>query len=309
MQIQSLEVFRAVARHGSITAAGHALRYTQSAVSRQIAALEAETGSVLFDRRPRGVELTDAGRCLLAHADAVLDRLAAARRDLDALRGLAAGRLRIGAFATATAALVPQAIAAFQRSYPGVAVSLIEGRTPYLLERLAAGDADVAVVSAPPDRPPDTGRFVLRHLLDERLLVAVPRTHRLARRRRVRMTDLADDSFIAGSPDAEDTLLRASLPAGWTPRVDIVAADWTGKLGCVAAGLGVALVPALAARAAPADIALLRLHPDDASIRRIFAATAAGRTPPAGASALFSRLNQIAAGFRGPVRSAGDTRR
>jgi DNA-binding transcriptional LysR family regulator len=309
MQVQSLEVFRTVARHGSITAGGHALRYTQSAVSRQIAALEAETGAVLFDRRPRGVELTDAGRCLLTHAEAVLDRLAAARRDLDALRGLAAGRLRIGAFATATAALVPQAVAAFQRSYPGVAVSLVEGRTPYLLERLAAGDADVAVVSAQPDRPLDTDRFVLRHLLDERLLVAVPRTHRLARRHRVRVADLADDSFIAGSPDAEDTLLRATLPAGWTPRVDIIAADWTGKLGCVAAGLGVALVPALAARAAPADIALLRLHPDDASVRRIFAATAAGRTPSAGVSALSSRLNKLAAGFRGPVRSAGDTRR
>lgn len=307
MQIQYLEVFRAVARHGSITGAGHALRYTQSAVSRQIAALEAETGTVLFDRRPRGVELTEAGRCLLDHAEAVLDRLAAARQDLDALRGLAAGRLRVGAFATA--ALVPRAIAAFQRSYPDITVSLVEGRTPYLLERLTAGDADVAVVSAPPDRPLDTSRFVLRRLLDERLLVAVPRTHRLARRRRVRMADLAEDTFIAGSPDAEDTLLRATLPAGWTPRVDIVAAEWTGKLGCVAAGLGVALVPALAARAAPPDIALLRLHPADASVRQVFAATAAGRTPAAGVSALFSRLHQIAAEFRSPVPSGNDRRR
>ncbi|GLH99485.1 LysR family transcriptional regulator [Phytohabitans aurantiacus] len=282
MQIQSLEVFHAVARHGSITVAARALRYTQSAVSRQIAALEAETGARLFDRLPRGVALTEEGRCLLGHADAVLDRLATAQRDLAALRGLGAGRLRVGAFPTAVAALVPRALSAFRAEYPEVTLSLVEGRTPQLLERLADGDADVAVVSAPPDQPLDGSRFALRHLLDERLLVAVPRTHRLARRRTVRLTELTGESFVVGSATAEETLLRATLPSGFQPRIDIVAAEWTGKLGCVAAGLGVALVPALAIRATPADLALLRLHRDDATVRRVFAATLAGRrTPPA----------------------------
>jgi DNA-binding transcriptional LysR family regulator len=279
VQIQSLEVFQAVARHGSITVA---LRYTQSAVSRQIAALEAATGARLFDRLPRGVALTEEGRCLLGHADAVLDRLATAQRDLAAQRGLGAGRLRVGAFPTAVAALVPRALAAFRAEHPEVALSLVEGRTPRLLERLADGDADVAVVSAPPDQPLDDDRFALRHLLDERLLVAVPRTHRLARRRTVRLAELTDESFVVGSATAEETLLRATLPSGFQPRIDIVAAEWTGKLGCVAAGLGVALVPALAIRATPADLALLRLHRDDATVRRVFAATLAGRaTPPA----------------------------
>jgi DNA-binding transcriptional LysR family regulator len=282
VQIQSLEVFHAVARHGSITVAARALRYTQSAVSRQIAALEAETGARLFDRLPRGVALTEEGRCLLGHADAVLDRLATAQRDLAALRGLGAGRLRVGAFPTAVAALVPRALSAFRAEYPEVTLSLVEGRTPQLLERLADGDADVAVVSAPPDQPLDGSRFALRHLLDERLLVAVPRTHRLARRRTVRLTELTGESFVVGSATAEETLLRATLPSGFQPRIDIVAAEWTGKLGCVAAGLGVALVPALAIRATPADLALLRLHRDDATVRRVFAATLAGRrTPPA----------------------------
>jgi DNA-binding transcriptional LysR family regulator len=282
VQIQSLEVFRAVARHGSITVAARALRYTQSAVSRQVAALEAETGARLFDRLPRGVALTEEGRCLLGHADAVLDRLATAQRDLAALRGLGAGRLRVGAFPTAVAALVPRALSAFRAEYPDVALSLVEGRTPQLLERLAEGDADVAVVSAPPDQPLDASRFALRHLLDERLLVAVPRTHRLARRRTVRLAELTGESFVVGSATAEETLLRATLPSGFQPRIDIVAAEWTGKLGCVAAGLGVALVPALAIRATPADLALLRLHRDDATVRQVFAATLAGRRiPPA----------------------------
>ncbi|AXO32549.1 LysR family transcriptional regulator [Micromonospora sp. B006] len=279
METQLLAVFRTVARHGSITTAARALRFTQSAVSRQIAALEADIGARLFDRLPRGVALTEEGRELLPHAEAVLDRLAAVRRDLEDLRGLGRGRLRVGAFPTAVAALVPRAMASFRSAYPEISLSLVEGVTPRLLERLLAEEADVAVVSTSPTGELDRERFDLRHLLDERLLVAVARDHRLARRRSVRLAELAQDAFVVGSATAENTLLRASLPSGFSPRIDIVAAEWTGKLGCVAAGLGVALVPALAVRGTPPDIALLRLHPDDESVRQIFAATVRGRTP------------------------------
>jgi DNA-binding transcriptional LysR family regulator len=298
VQTQSLEVFVVVARTGSITRAAQQLSYTQSAVSRQIAALEADAGSVLFDRLPRGVALTEAGRSLLPHAESVLDRLASARRDLAAVRGLASGRLRVGAFPTAVAALVPRALAAFREAHPDVDLSLVEGLTPGLLERLDAGDADVAVVSTPPDRPLDDRRFDLHHLIDERLLVAVPRGHRLARRRTVGISELAEDSFIAGSATAEQTLLRATLPTGFQPRVDIVAAEWTGKLGCVAAGLGVALVPALAIRATPPDIALLRLRSKDATVRRVLAATVAGRSRPPAVSAFLDELDRSAAHLR-----------
>jgi DNA-binding transcriptional LysR family regulator len=294
MQIELLEVFRVVARHGSITSAAQALGYTQSAVSRQIAVLEAEIGARLLDRLPRGVALTEEGRCLLPHAEAMLDRLVTARRELDTLHRMGAGRVRVGAFPTAVAALVPRALAAFREEHPAVTLTLVEGRTPALLERLLSGDADVAVVSAPPDRPLDSQRFDLHHLLDEHLLVAVHRGHRLARRRTVRLAELAEDPFILGSATAEDALLRASLPPGFQPRVDIVAADWTGKLGCVAAGLGVALIPALAIRAAPADIALLRLHADDASTRRIFAATTALHSHPPAVGGFIAHLATVA---------------
>ena len=283
-----------MARLGSITAAAQALRYTQSAVSRQIAALEEEIGVRLIDRLPRGTALTDEGLCLLPHVEAVLERVATARRDLESLRGLGAGRLRVGAFPTAVAALVPRALSTFRSAHPEVSLSLVEGLTPTLLERLLAGDADVAVVSTPPDRPLDATRFDLHHLLDERLLVAVASNHRLARRRTVRLMELADDSFIAGSATAEETLLRASLPSGFQPRIDIVAADWTGKLGCVAAGLGVALLPALAVRSAPPDIALLQLHPNDASVRRVFAATLSRRSLSPAVAGFLPHLKTIA---------------
>ena len=298
MQLESLEAFLAVARYGSITGAARALGFTQSAVSRQVATLEAQTGTRLFDRLARGVTLTDEGRCLLPHAEAVAGRLATARRDLDALRGLGAGRLRVGAFPTALAALVPRALAAFRSAHPDVALALAEGRTPALLEHLRSGDTDVAVVSAPPGQPVDAGRFDLHHLLDEHLLVAVAAGHP-ATGRTARLADFAADPFIVGSATAEDTLMRVSLPPGFRPRVDIVTADWTAKLGCVAAGLGVALIPALAARAAPPDIRLLRLHTDDAPVRQVFAATAAGRHPPAAVTRLIGYLSDAGRALSG----------
>jgi DNA-binding transcriptional LysR family regulator len=214
-----LEVFRTVAACGSITTAARRLRFTQSAVSRQIATLEVEVGVRLFDRLPRGVALTEQGRILLPHAEAILDQITVAERDLDDLDSLGRGRLRVGAFPTAVAALVPRALASFRAAHPEVALSLIEGLTPELLERLAAGDADVVVVSSSPTGPIGTAHVDLHHLLDEQLLVAVSHEHRLARRRMVRLADLADDAFIAGSANAEDTLLRASLPSSVSPLV------------------------------------------------------------------------------------------
>ncbi|XVV09609.1 LysR family transcriptional regulator [Actinoplanes sp. CA-131856] len=297
METQLLEVFRTVARLGSITAAAKELQFTQSAVSRQIGALEAEWGAQVFDRLPRGVALTEEGRVLLPHAEAVLNRLSNARTAVKELRELDGGRLRVGAFPTAVAALVPRALAGFRKAYPQVALALVEGLTPRLLERLAEGDADVAVVSSSPTETIDSERFEMRHILDERLLVAVALDHPLAHRRTVRLAELADDPFIAGSADAEETLLRASLPSGFRPRIDIVAAEWTGKLGCVAAGLGVALVPALALRSTPPDIALLRLHRDDEPTRRVYAATVAGRSVPPAVSQFMRFLEHAVPGI------------
>ncbi|WP_433360957.1 LysR family transcriptional regulator [Actinoplanes sp. CA-142083] len=306
MDTQLLAIFRTVAHLGSITAAARRLRYTQSAVSRQIGALEAELGSRVFDRLPRGVTLTEEGRALLPYASQVLDGLDSARRAVEEVRSLGSGRLRVGAFPTAVAALVPAALASFREAYPEVGLTLVEGLTPGLLERLAAGEADVAVVSSSPAGPLDRARFELRHLLDERMLVAVARGHRLARRRTVRLDELAGDAFIAGSASAEETLLRASLPSGFRPRIEITAAEWTGKLGCVAAGLGVALIPALAAGRVPPGIAVLRLHPDDESVRHIYAATPPGRRLSPAVTRFLEHLTTAAMPFS---RGAGSSSR
>jgi DNA-binding transcriptional LysR family regulator len=282
-----LEVFRAVARHGSFTAAGAELGFTQSAVSRQIAALEAEFGAPLFDRLPRGVRLTQQGRRALGHAAAALDRLADAHRDLAALDRLTAGRLRLGSFATADAALVPRALAAFAVDHPGVHVTHVEGYSRDHVAALESGDLDLALVSGYPEQSATYAAVELTHLLDETVLVALPAGHRLAgsadggsRGRPLRLADLAGESWVAGSQAPEETLISACLRRGFRPRIDFVAREWTAKFGFVAAGLGLTLVPALAAGALPRGVTLAALHPDDAPVRTVHTATPRGTAHP-----------------------------
>ena len=278
MDIQQLRTFCRVAQRGSVTAAAQELGYTQSAVSRQISALEASIDARLFDRRARGVQLTEHGQCLLPHAESLLERLDAARRDLADLDNLERGGLRVGAFATANAVLVPHALAAFRHVHPNISLSVVEGSTHRQLAWLEAGEVDVAVVSAFPDQRLGDARIDLVRLLDDTMLVAVPRSHHLARRRRLRLRELAEENWIAADSRENDRLLGpVRLRPEYEPVVDFVVREWTAKLGFVAAGLGITLVPSLAARAAPADVALITLHPEERSFRTIYAATAKSR--------------------------------
>ena len=294
-----LEVFREVARRGSLTAAAEALGYTQSAVSRQIAALERDTGTRLFDRLARGVRLTDDGRCLLGHAHAVLDRLDTARGDLTAMRTLDAGRLRLGAFDTAEAALLPRALAAFRAGHPRVALSLTEANTPDLLAALSAGDLDLAIVSTYPGAESiDQTRYTLRFLAEDPLLVALARDHPLAGARQLRLADLAAQSWIEGHPAGTNTLVTACLRAGFQPRIEFPVREWTAKQGFVAAGLGLALVPLLAAGATRPDIVLRPLHPHDAPVRTVHAATWRGIATPPPAAAFLRFLDETAGDLR-----------
>ncbi|RKE19690.1 LysR family transcriptional regulator [Streptomyces sp. TLI_171] len=290
MDMARLDVFRTAARLGSFTAAGERLGWTQSAVSRQISTLEAELGVPLFDRLPRGVRLTEHGLTLLPHAEAILDRLDGTRRDLAALTGLTAGRLRLGAFDSANAALVPTALAAFRTAHPEIAPTLTEGLSAHLLDLLADGSVDLAVVTAYPEHPYDTDRFDLERLTDDPVLVALPRTHRLARRRRLRLSDLAEEPWIAASRRLETTLLASCARSGFRPRVEYEVAGWTAKLGLVAAGLGVTLIPSLAARAARPDLTLVPLHPEDTPIRHVLTATRRGQRPTPAVTAFLPLL-------------------
>jgi DNA-binding transcriptional LysR family regulator len=278
-----LEVLRAVAKHGSFSAAAEALSFTQPAVSKQIAALEQQAGTALLERTPRGVRLTQAGGVLVDHATAIAERLSAAEAQLDALVRLETGRLRMAAFPTAVATVVSEAIAEFGSAHPDVALSLEEGTSDENLELLRAGDADLALVVRYAFSADDQIDGVdLQHLIDDPMFVALPRGHRLARRRRVPAGELSGECWVEGRrPDCTRALDQLGAAAGFEPTIGFEAVDWIGKQGLVAAGVGVALVPGLGLAMLREDIVVRRVSPE-APPRRVFAGIPRnGYTPPA----------------------------
>lgn len=274
--IEDLRVFREVERRGSFTAAATALHYTQSGVSRRVAALERASGGPLFVRQARGVRLTPAGVVLHRHALDILGRLGVAADEVAAVRQGSGGRLRIGSFATANAVLVPTALAEYRRAWPEVETSVVEDLTGALVDALVAGEIDLAVVSDYPTGQLSADGLDLVHLCDDPLLVALPPGHRLAGATAVALGDLAEESWIEAAPRRGSTVLAtAAARAGFVPRNDITVPGWTAKQGFVAAGLGVTLVPALAAPAMRPDIVLRPLR-DQQARRRVYAARVAG---------------------------------
>jgi DNA-binding transcriptional LysR family regulator len=254
--VLGLRVVREAARHGSFSTAAERLGYTQSAVSRQIALMEQAAGRALFERHARGVQPTEAGRVVIRRAEAVLGELDAVRQDLHDLDARPPGRLRVGAFSTAMAALVPRAIAALTVQEPFTQVPLREGMSPRLLGAVAKGRLDLAVVTRPQGAP--EGVEVIP-LLDDPLLVALPPDHALAGRSSVTTEMLRNERWIAASTEPGTTLLGAWSDASWQPDIAFIARDWVAKLGLVAAGLGVTVVPGLAVPALPPAIALVRI--------------------------------------------------
>jgi DNA-binding transcriptional LysR family regulator len=274
-----LRVFREVVRRGSLSAAAEALSFTQPAISRQVAALEREAGAQLLERTPRGIRLTEPGRVLLEHAEAILDRMAAARAQVEAVARVAGGRLRIGSFQTANVTVVPRAIAAFAAAHPEVELSLVESVSPKLYGHLRSGEVDVAVVTHLPDLDGDDVEIV--HLADDEILVALPASHPLAEKARLRLRDLREETWIE-SPTAptHPPLLTAALAHGFEPRIRFGAEQWLSKQGLVAAGVGITLVPGLAVTGVRDDIVLRSLGPD-APRRRVVAVVPVGYRSPA----------------------------
>ena len=272
LDVKRMKVLREVAAESSFSAAAQKLGYTQSAVSQQIAALERETGTVLIERNPRGIRLTDAGEALVRHTDGILARLADAEAELEAIAGLRGGRLRLGSFPSAGATLMPKAIAAFSRKHPGVELSLAEADPMESLPRLKAGELDLVLVDDTPGLL-DDGEIEFEHVLDDPLHIALSKDHPLVDRARLRFEDLVDDQWIqptqacACSRYAED----ACAKAGFAPRVAYESDDFGVVQGLVAAGVGVALLPELALVGERADIVIKPVGKKP-PVRQIFAA-------------------------------------
>jgi DNA-binding transcriptional LysR family regulator len=211
--LTGLRVLRAVADRGSFTAAARELGYTQSAVSRQIAALERETGATLLERIG-GVRLTSEGLILLRHARVILDEIATAERELEG-EDTGVQEVRLGAYVSAGAVLLPRTLQILRGMRPDIRVVTREGTTPALVRALRAGTIDLAVVaSRPPYRPPDNELPALvTVVIDESALaIAAPATGQFAGRTLVTIAELEGVDWIA-SPTAGGESLLGVWPA------------------------------------------------------------------------------------------------
>ena len=299
LNVNRLRVLREVAARGSFSAAAQSLSYTQSAVSQQIATLEAETGTLLVERRPRGLRLTTAGQALVEHADAIMARLESAEAELASIAGVGGGRLRMASFPTAGATLMPLAVAEFSARHPGVELTLAEGEPEEIAPRLRAGEFDLALLFRFPGVGATFDGLHTTDLLEDPLYLALPREHRLANRRTLRLADLAGEAWVqtsAESPCARH-VVRSCHAAGFEPRVSFESDDYLTVQGLVAAGVGVALIPRLALSGVRDDIAVRELSPSS-PVRHVLAATARGARVPA-AAAMLEIMRGAAAAYIG----------
>jgi DNA-binding transcriptional LysR family regulator len=298
LQPSQLLTLRAVLAVGSFASAAEALNYTPSAVSQQIAALEKASGLVLFERSAHSVSPTAHARELAARSADLLSLLDTLDRDVSALARGESGQLRIGSFPTASARLLPPALAALSSARPGVDIAVDEGEVATLLPRLENGELDVAIVyryrSVPTGWP---ASLVETPLLSERLWVLLPTEHRLAGELSVRFAALRQDRWVAPLADSPGALNldRLAAAAGFTPRVSFRSNDYSVVRGLVAAGLGVAVVPGLALSESPGLVVkklagramrrdVLALHRPHGRNALIEAALDAMRTTAAGLS-------------------------
>ena len=248
MDPRRLLLFRSAARAGSLTAAARELATTQPAVSQQLRLLEREVGVPLLLRGARGVTLTEAGQRLLVQADAVASHLHQADEELAALTQLRTGRVRLVAFPSAAATLVPDALHALAVEHPGVSVEMVESEPPEATAALRRGDADVAVVfdysdQGVPTAPDDVDTLAWVPLGDEPVRLVMARGAALSD------AQLADQTWIAGCPRCRGHLVESCRRAGFEPRISFESDDYVVVQNLVARGLGVTGLPALALRA------------------------------------------------------------
>src|SRR5919198_5949986 len=246
LEPRRLLTFREVARRGSFSRAGEALSLTQPAVSQQVSALEREVGTPLLRRRPGGLDLTDAGALLLGHADALADRLRSVDAQLAELISENDDQLRVGAFPSALASIVPDAIARRRGADADVAFEATEGSAADVAAAVRDGRLHVGVCFEDASAEPREHEELRRHELAlEAMDAAVGPGHPLARRRRVTLAALAGDTWLA--PSREHLIYRACVAAGFEPRIDYVTRDPLAMRGLISAGLAVTIMPRLLA--------------------------------------------------------------
>jgi DNA-binding transcriptional LysR family regulator len=304
LDVTRLRVLAAVARYGSVTAAARALNYAQPSVSHHLARLEAETGARLVQRSGRGIQLTDAGRLLAGRAEEILGRLDAAEHELAAHVGQREERIRLAGFPSALATVVPMAAAWLRAEHPGVELLLTEAEPQTALRLLRGGRVDVALVfrylgdGAPIATTEEEEEGTrARPLLDEPVhLVSQAVSGEPAAAPETGLAAYAGHRWIAGCERCRAHLLWQCELAGFTPIIAFTTDDVLVAQALAAAGLGVAMLPDLALRAArhPA----VRAEPLAGARRQVLAFTYGEPPDPPAVEHLLDALTRAASPSR-----------
>jgi DNA-binding transcriptional LysR family regulator len=273
-----MRVVYEVGTRGSFTAAARALGYTQSGVSRQVGLAEQALGVELFERLPRGVRPTSRGDVLIRHARSILERIDSAMLELEELDEPLSERLVLGAFPTALAALAPRALAKVRTDHPALTVRISEGGTEAQLRRVRAGRTAIAVIAVGFGLDYDLDDLEVDLLLHGTPRLIVSAQHRFADRSWVNVAELRAEAWIVGEAD------RTGPQFGTWPTLDgdLTVAhsvrDWTARLGLVAAGLGVAVIPSVLVPALPPGVHALRVEDPRPFRRDVLAVTLPDRS-------------------------------
>ncbi|RFU84886.1 LysR family transcriptional regulator [Streptomyces triticagri] len=297
--LRKLRILKALSEHGTVTATAEALLMTPSAVSQQLTNLARQVGVPLLEAQGRRVRLTDAAHLVLRHAEAVFAQLERADAELAGYARGEAGEVRVGAFSTAVPALVVPAVRRLRQAAPGLEVRVREAEAAEAYELLAGGHVDLALslaAHAPTARDP---KFTRVPLLADPLDVALPSDHPLAAQAGLRLADLSGERWIFGGSGPWSEITRTACEAaGFVPEQAHSAAGWTAILSMVEAGMGVALVPRMAAQRAP-GVVTRTLSPDQ-PLRHVVAAVRRGAEDGPALARVLRTLREAAEAYRSP---------
>ena len=295
LDVRRLHMLRELSERGTIAATAQALGYSPPAVSQHLAALERQVGVALLERQGRRVALTPAARLLVGRTERVLAELEAAEAEIAAGNGAVRGSVRLAAFPTAAATLVPRAMASFADRHPSAEVLLSELEPEDALPALKLGEADLAVIHEYDFSPRGEDQSIeLTPLGEDDIHVAVPARHPAAGAQ-IALEELADERWIAGYVDTacHRVVVTACRAAGFEPRIVARSNDFRVVLALVAAGQGVALIPGLAVDGRPDGVCLAR--PGERRLaRRVLGAVRAGGAGHPGVAALLDALRDAA---------------
>ncbi len=279
IELKHLRVLAAIQRTGTISAAARELGYSQPAVSQQIALAERMLKTPLLHRARSGATLTEAGEILVRTSATVLPQISQALSEIDAITGLRSGTVRIAAFPSAAAVLIPDTLATVRAEHPGLKFLVTEREPLHALEALRGGDCDIALIyeyssalthEQPVSLLPGEAGFTITK---ESIKVALPQGHALGAERVVDLADLAEESWVASRSEGRSHVVDLCESVGFTPHIAFETHNHVAVQRIVAAGLAVALLPELVAAAGAGSEQPQLLACTPASLRTVRAIT------------------------------------